>query len=91
MRMNGLGPLVVQSWRLWSFRLGVVSIRDWDPRQASGNRPKPRTLHMEPAHPQDPCTKKLFDLQIQFSMGTGEGGRGGIPRHPKWGCFPNPV
>lgn len=32
--MNGLGPLVVHSWRLWSVRLGVVSTRDWAPCQA---------------------------------------------------------
>lgn len=74
--MNGLGPLAVHFWRLWSFGLGVVSIRTGPPAKRPGDRPGPKTLHMEPAHLQDSCVKKLFNLETPFSLGTGAGGRG---------------
>lgn len=48
---------MVCSWRLWRLGLGVVSIGTGPPARPPGDRPLPRTLHEEPAHPQDCCVQ----------------------------------
>lgn len=81
----------------WWFSLGACGALGWvwspvrtgpPARPPGGRPPPPGPSTPELPTPRTPASKGyVLSLLVRFSVGTGVGGRGRIPRDREWGCF----